>query len=62
MRKHILVFALTACAAGSGWAKDIPVYEETGTVNMTLADKQMTHYTTWNTVPGDPERQIHTAI
>lgn len=61
MRKHILVLAITACAVTPGWAQEIPVYEETGTVNITLGDKQITHYTTWNTVPGDSERQVHTA-
>lgn len=42
-------------------AQGLPVYEETGVIEITFGEKRMTHYTTWNTVPGDPDRQVHTA-
>lgn len=42
-------------------AQDRPVYEQTGTVEITFGERQMQHFTTANTVPGEPGRQVHTA-
>lgn len=42
-------------------AQGVPSYEKTGTIEITFGDEQMTHYTTWNTVPNDAGRQVHTA-
>ena len=61
MKNLNLGFIIASCIAGSALANNIPAYEETGVITMTLGPTQMTHYTTWNTVPGDADRQIHTA-
>ena len=52
-----LVLGFTAPA----WSKTIPVYEETGKVAITLGAEKMTHYTSWNNVPGSPGKEVHTA-
>src|SRR5690606_28440918 len=61
MKNLTLGLIIASCIAGSAWANKIPAYEETGVITMTLGPTQMTHYTTWNTVPGGADRRIHTA-
>ena len=58
-----LTFALVAssCIVGVAIAQGVPTYQETGVITMTLGAEEVTHYTTWNTVPGDATRQVHTA-
>lgn len=42
-------------------AQEMPVYEETGTIEISFGNEGMTYYTTSNTVSADPGRQVHTA-
>jgi hypothetical protein len=43
------------------FSQELLVYAETGTVDITFGDERITHSTTWNTVPNDPDRQLHTS-
>lgn len=52
---------LASCIAGAAMAQDVPAYQQTGVVSMTIGAEEVTHYTAWNTFPGDTTRQIHTA-
>ncbi len=61
MRKLSLALALATCLAAPGWSQEFPVYEETGTVAISFGDEQMIHYTTGNSVPGQPGSEVHTA-
>jgi hypothetical protein len=61
MRKTTLALAIATCLAAPGWSQDFPVYQETGTIAITFGDEQMIHYTTGNSVPGQPGREVHTA-
>lgn len=61
MKKLTLGLVVVTGIACAALAQDIPKYEETGVIAMTVGSEVMTHYTTWTTVSGDPERQIHTA-
>lgn len=62
MRTRFLSFLSSAILlATPALAQGLPVYEETGVIEITFGDERMTHYTTWNTVPDDPDRQVHMA-
>lgn len=62
MRTRFLSFLVaTILPATPGLAQGIPVYEETGTIEITLGGERMIHYTTRNTVPDDPTRKVDTA-
>ena len=61
MRKLSLALALATCLAVPGWSQDFPVYEETGTVAISFGDEHMIHYTTANSMPGQPGWKVHTA-
>ncbi|WP_417423486.1 hypothetical protein [Hoeflea sp.] len=58
-----LTFGLIVASsiASTAMAQGGPAYQETGVITMTLGAQEVTHYTTWNTVPGDATRQVHTA-
>ncbi|MHA6732360.1 hypothetical protein [Devosia sp. A369] len=55
------VFAVAGLLLGPAAAQEMPVYEATGTVAFMLGADSHQHYTTWNTVPNEPGREIHTA-
>lgn len=40
--------------------QEVPMYEATGSVEFALDGETHQFFTTWNTVPGEPGRQIHT--
>jgi|GEM_PF-2630859 len=61
MKNLTFGFVVASCIAGAAMAQDVPAYQETGVITMALGAKEVTHYTTWNTVPGDATRQVHTA-
>lgn len=61
MRKCAIALVLAASVTAPGFSQEFPLYEETGTIAITIGDEQMLHYTTWNTVPGEPGREVHTA-
>ena len=61
MRKTTFALAITTCLAAPGWSQDFPVYEETGTIAITFGGEDMVQYTTGNSVPGQPGREVHTA-
>lgn len=61
MRKSTLALALATCLAMPGWSQDFPVYGETGTIAITFGGKDVIHYTTKNSVPGQPQQEVHTA-
>ncbi len=58
-----LTFGLVvaSCIAGAALAQGVTAYQQTGVINVTLGAEEVTHYTAWNTVPGDATRQVHTA-
>lgn len=61
MKNLTFGLVVASCIAGAAMAQGVPAYQETGVVTMTLGAEEVTHYTTWNTVPGDAARQVHTA-
>ena len=61
MKRMTLAFGLALGLSAPAWSNNIPVYEETGTVTITLGTEKMTHYTSWNNVPGSPGKEVHTA-
>ncbi len=61
MKNLTFGLVVASCFAGTAMAQGVPAYQETGAVTMTLGAKEVTHYTTSNTVPGDATRQVHTA-
>ncbi|PWL16214.1 hypothetical protein DKP76_18695 [Falsochrobactrum shanghaiense] len=52
---------IAAYFAIPAFSQELPVYAETGTIDITFGDERITHYTTWNTVPNNPDREVHTA-
>lgn len=60
---RITAFALLIASyfAVPALAQEVPVYTETGRIEIIFGDQHITHYTTQNTVPNDPDRQVHTA-
>jgi hypothetical protein len=62
MRKILLSCASALMLCGPiSWAKEVPAYESTGTIELTVNDKQATYHATSNTIPGNPEKMVHTA-
>ena len=61
MKRMTLAFGLALGFTAPAWSNTIPVYEETGKVAITLGAEKMTHYTSWNNVPGSPGKEVHTA-
>jgi hypothetical protein len=61
MRKPMLAAGAAIFLVAPTWAQNLPVYERTGTIEITLGSERMTHYTTSNTVPGQSGREVHTA-
>ena len=61
MKRTAAALMVAAYFAVPAFSQELPVYAETGTIDITFGDERITHYTTWNTVPNDPDRQVHTA-
>lgn len=61
MKRTAAALMIAAYFAVPAFSQELPVYAETGTIDITFGDERITHYTTWNTVPNDPDRQVHTA-
>ncbi len=61
MRNLTFSLVVASFIVGTAMAQGVPAYQETGVITMTLGAEDVTHYTTWNTVPGDETRQVHTA-
>ena len=61
MKTITLALAFATCLTAPGWSQDFPVYVETGSVAITFGSEDMIHYTTGNSVPGQPGWEVHTA-
>lgn len=61
MKNVTFGLVMASCIAGAAMAQSVPAYQETGVIMMTLGAEEVTHYTTWNTVPGNATRKMHTA-
>jgi len=61
MKRTAAALMVAAYFAVPAFSQELPVYAETGIIDITFGDERITHYTTWNTVPNDPDRQVHTA-
>jgi len=62
MKKPLLICAsaLAFCSPAS-WAQQYPVYESTGTVELTVKGEKATYHSTSNTIPGQPDKLVQTA-
>lgn len=61
MKRTAAALVIAAYFSVPAFSQELPVYAETGTIDITFGDERITHYTTWNTVPNDPDREVHTA-
>lgn len=61
MTRFLLSLATTIVLAVPALSQGLPVYEQTGAIEIAFGNGRMTHYTTRNTVPDQPGRQIHSA-
>lgn len=61
MKKTAAALMIIIYFAAPAFAQEQPIYAETGTIEITFGDERITHYTTWNSVPNDPDREVHTA-
>lgn len=61
MKRLIIGCMALTCAATSSWARNLPVYQSTGTIEIMMGNEKQSHHTTVNTVPDQPEREVHTA-
>ncbi len=61
MKTTAAALLTAACLAAPALSQEMPEYVQTGTIDITFGDEQTTHYTTSNTVPGEPGRQVHGA-
>lgn len=61
MKRTAAALMIAAYFAVPAFSQELPVYAETGTIDIAFGDERITHYTTWNTVPNDPDREVHTA-
>lgn len=61
MKNLTFGLVVASCIVGAAMAQGVPAYHETGVITMKVGAEEVTHYTTWNSVPGDETRQVHTA-
>lgn len=61
MKRLIIGCAFLAFVTTAVWAQKFPVYQSTGTIEMTMGNEKHSHHTTFNTVPNQPGREVHTA-
>jgi len=60
-KKWMTALAAVALFSTNAWAQSMPVYESTGTLEISLGGKPQVFHTTANTVPNQPGRLVHTA-
>ena len=62
MKKILLSCASALMLCGSiSWSQELPAYESTGTIELTVNGKQATYHSTSNTIPGKPGKTVQTA-